>query len=283
MKIKLKKTVARNSAVDEYDIKQIKKALNRLGYYAPLEATGITGIPDAALFEALKRFQEEHGIRATGEAKPGDETVQALSREAAKTPDGSYIWRTVEDDKVRSAHAQYNRKIRQWADAPDPGEEFNCRCWAEPVKASTPKADCDKVRRKFVEAQNRVKDLSEKFNDLLLRLDKLVEENNQLIKNTQKSLGVTLVAYLLTLPFDKLGVLGDLLQRYFQSIISKELIEAAKKFMQQLWATKQKIQYTKDQTAIVFIQLENASKELEKIKENLKACEENGKKITIKQ
>jgi peptidoglycan hydrolase-like protein with peptidoglycan-binding domain len=135
MKIELTKPFARNSRVDEYDVRQIKKALNRLGYYAPLESTGITGIPDAAVFQALKTFQQEHGLSITGSAKPNDDTVQALNREAAKTPSGSYIWRTVEDDKVRSSHVQYNRQIREWADAPDPGEEFNCRCWAEPYDA----------------------------------------------------------------------------------------------------------------------------------------------------
>jgi hypothetical protein len=56
-----------------------------------------------------------------------------LNSEAAKTPNGKYIWRTVEDDRVRDTHAQYNRTIREWGDSPDPGEEFNCRCWVEAV------------------------------------------------------------------------------------------------------------------------------------------------------
>jgi peptidoglycan hydrolase-like protein with peptidoglycan-binding domain len=156
MKIKLQKPFARNSKVEEYDVRQIKKALNRLGYYAPLESTGITGIPDAAVFQALKTFQQDQSLPATGTAKPGDETVIALNRQAAKTPDGSYIWRTVEDDKVRSAHVQYNRQIREWADAPDPSEEFNCRCWAESV--STPEYaktqnDCSELEIEWINAE----------------------------------------------------------------------------------------------------------------------------------
>lgn len=59
MNIKLNKPFAANSAVDEFDVRQIKKALNRLGYYQPYEKTGITGIPDAAVFEALKAFQKD--------------------------------------------------------------------------------------------------------------------------------------------------------------------------------------------------------------------------------
>ncbi len=109
--------------MEDYDVKQVKKALNRLGYYQPYEKTGITGIPDRQVFDALKKFQEDYGLRATGEAKPGDETIQALSRESDKTPGGSYIWRTVEDGKVRANHAQYNRTIRAWSDSPDPGED----------------------------------------------------------------------------------------------------------------------------------------------------------------
>ena len=136
MPIELSKPLARDSKAEEYDVRQFKKTLNRLGYYQPYEKTGITGIPDDALFNALKKFQQDHGLNATGAARPGDETVKALDAEFAKTPDGYYIWRTVEDGKVRAVHAQYNRTIRSWADAPDPGEDYNCRCWAEPIDAS---------------------------------------------------------------------------------------------------------------------------------------------------
>ncbi|HQX27620.1 MAG TPA: hypothetical protein PKX38_06750 [Alphaproteobacteria bacterium] len=46
MKIELSKPFTPNSKVDEYDTRQVKKSLNRLGYYQPYEKTGITGIPD---------------------------------------------------------------------------------------------------------------------------------------------------------------------------------------------------------------------------------------------
>jgi len=59
----------------------------------------------------------------------------------AKTPDGYYIWRTVEDDRVRSNHAAYNRTVRAWSDEPDPGEEFNCRCRAEANEYHNPHWD----------------------------------------------------------------------------------------------------------------------------------------------
>ncbi len=134
MKIKLAQPFAASGNVDEYDVKQMKKALNRVGYYQPYEKVGITGIPDAAVFAALKTFQKDHGLSATGAAKPDDETIDALNSEAAKTPEGHYIWRTVEDGKVRKGHAAFNLTVRSWDDEPDPGEEFNCRCWAEPIE-----------------------------------------------------------------------------------------------------------------------------------------------------
>jgi SPP1 gp7 family putative phage head morphogenesis protein len=137
MNIKLNKPFAANSAVDEFDVKQVKKALNRLGYYQPYEKTGITGIPDADVFSALKSFQKNNGLQATGTARPGDETVSKLSSEAGKKKDGKYIWRTVGDSKVRKSHSAMNGTIRDLSDSPDPGEEINCRCWAEPV-------NCDK-------------------------------------------------------------------------------------------------------------------------------------------
>ncbi len=131
MNIKLNKPFAANSAVDEFDVKQIKKALNRLGYYQPYEKTGITGIPDADVFSALKSFQKDQGLQPTGTAKPDDQTVSKLNSEAGKKKSGKYIWRTVGDDKVRGAHAALNGTVRDLADSPDPGEEFNCRCWAD--------------------------------------------------------------------------------------------------------------------------------------------------------
>ena len=46
-----------------------------------------------------------------------------------------YIWRTQDDNKVRSNHAKFNGRVFSWDNAPPtghPGEDYNCRCWAEP-------------------------------------------------------------------------------------------------------------------------------------------------------
>lgn len=62
MKIELSKPFASSSLVEEYDVVQVKKALNRLGYYFPYEKVGITGIADKEVFETLKKFQKDRII-----------------------------------------------------------------------------------------------------------------------------------------------------------------------------------------------------------------------------
>jgi hypothetical protein len=47
-----------------------------------------------------------------------------------------YIWRTHGDDKVRPSHAANDGRIFALYNPPatgNPGEDFNCRCWAEPL------------------------------------------------------------------------------------------------------------------------------------------------------
>lgn len=48
-----------------------------------------------------------------------------------------YRWRTVGDERVRDSHDAKNGQIFSWDDAPadtgHPGEDFQCRCQAEPV------------------------------------------------------------------------------------------------------------------------------------------------------
>lgn len=135
MKIVLRQPLAANSAADSYDVRQIKSALNRLGYYQPLDTVGITDMTDRAMFEAITAYQRASGLPATGQLRPDDATIDRLNRDLSAAPAGFYIWRTVRDGKTRTAHAALDGQIRAWSDSPDPTEDFNCRCWAEPVRA----------------------------------------------------------------------------------------------------------------------------------------------------
>ncbi len=49
-----------------------------------------------------------------------------------------YIWRTMDDEKVRPSHAANDGIVFAWDIPPPtghPGEEYGCRCWAEPLIA----------------------------------------------------------------------------------------------------------------------------------------------------
>lgn len=136
MKQTLNSPFASDRSVDGNDVRFMKRALNRLGYYTPPANIGITDIPDFDVFSALKKFQSSKGLMPTGTVKPGDATFKALTQALAqKKQHGAYIWRTVGDERVRSSHAAREGTVRLWSDAPDPMEEINCRCWAEEVKS----------------------------------------------------------------------------------------------------------------------------------------------------
>jgi Colicin E5 ribonuclease domain len=93
---------------------------------------GITGIPDQRMFDAIKSFQRMNNLRASGITRPDDETLRMMNLHLEARTSGLYIWRSVEDDKVRKEHAQYNRTLRDFSHSPAPGEDSGCRCWAAP-------------------------------------------------------------------------------------------------------------------------------------------------------
>ncbi len=48
-----------------------------------------------------------------------------------------YTWRGMMDDRERESHREHEGKVYRWDDPPAetgaPGEDYQCRCWAEPV------------------------------------------------------------------------------------------------------------------------------------------------------
>lgn len=43
-----------------------------------------------------------------------------------------YVWRTVGDDRVRDSHAALDGRTFAWGEGLEPGQDFGCRCTAEP-------------------------------------------------------------------------------------------------------------------------------------------------------
>jgi len=140
-------------------VRQVKVALNRLGFYMPDSKTGFTDADDAHYKDALYAFQRKATIPFgdTG-IRPGSATLRILNQELARQDDSAdwYIWHTVEDNHVRPDHAARDGQRFQWSHPPkggNPGEDYNCRCWAEPVtKAQHPWMDWVQERQAEREA-----------------------------------------------------------------------------------------------------------------------------------
>ncbi len=276
MTIKLSKSFAANGKVEEYDVRQMKKALNRLGYYQPYEKIGITDIPDRDVFEALKAFQKNHSLRPTGEASPGDETVQALDKESAKTPDGHYIWRTVEDEKVRSEHAQYNRTIRAWSDSPDPGEDYNCRCWAEPISIQEKygPSDCRKEQEKYDAAKERFQRLDERLKSLQKEIDVLQKEKDKLLKEIKHHMaGTALGMWVMDFPIAWLeGNIPNIMRKFAGSKVQKSLMDQLQDLFDKFTKLNTELKYKEDQKSIVAFQLLKSQSDVVENMQRLNLC-----------
>lgn len=84
------------------------------------------------------RFDEDNPnskIKVANENSPNPKIDEILEDDMNNNPEDYYIWHTKGDDKVRSSHAARDGKIFNYNVPPEggnPGEDYNCRCWAEP-------------------------------------------------------------------------------------------------------------------------------------------------------
>ena len=62
---------------DLKDVLKTKKALDTLGHFATPDY-GLTEFPDQPMFDAIKGFQRDHGLKEDGAMKPGGETAVRL-------------------------------------------------------------------------------------------------------------------------------------------------------------------------------------------------------------
>ena len=76
-------------------------------------------------------------IDVSGQYVPNPKIIEIVKDDMKRHEEDYYIWRTEGDDKVRDAHAAREGHIYNWHIPPvggHPGEDYNCRCWAEPYK-----------------------------------------------------------------------------------------------------------------------------------------------------
>lgn len=91
-------------------------------------------------FEAYLRHGTPIDLAAALEAKAKAKTKTKAKRGRQDQTTTHYIWRTQDDNKVRASHAANDGKIFAWDDPPatgHPGEDYGCRCWAEPYAPDT--------------------------------------------------------------------------------------------------------------------------------------------------
>ena len=84
------------------------------------------------------RNSDSHSqIDVANENSPNPRLKDILADDMDKNPQDYYIWRTKRDNRVRDKHAEREGKIFNRHIPPEggnPGEDYNCRCWAEPYK-----------------------------------------------------------------------------------------------------------------------------------------------------
>ncbi|MCR6629230.1 MAG: peptidoglycan-binding protein [Magnetospirillum sp.] len=83
----LNKAMGTNYTVDPGDIVSTKTALNQLGYYDVPPHRGIDDWTDDAMFNGIKAFQKDNGLKVDGLMRPGGPTESAISASLAEGGD----------------------------------------------------------------------------------------------------------------------------------------------------------------------------------------------------
>ena len=86
MPISLKKSVSSNANTDSGDVRHLKQALNRLGYYMPDRRIGISDTADTKLISAVKAFQKDRDLKVDGTLKPDGATLAMINQALAEGP-----------------------------------------------------------------------------------------------------------------------------------------------------------------------------------------------------
>lgn len=117
-------------------------------YFADIEKTVHQAMAQGLRHESLvSGLQERYGVaesRAKLIARDQVLKFQGSMNKLRQTNAGisKYIWRTVEDERVRSVHDDFDGETYDWNDPPGdgspeegthPGTAINCRCFADPV------------------------------------------------------------------------------------------------------------------------------------------------------
>jgi hypothetical protein len=116
-------------------------------------------------------------LKAKGGAGTTNPVTGLLEFYDADKKQGSYIWRTVGDGKVRSSHAERDGETFSWGHPPEgghPGEAYNCRCRAEERSCTTQRLKLDEIVKELTPLDNELRDLK---NRRIPNLEIKIEQN----------------------------------------------------------------------------------------------------------
>ncbi|MBF0326526.1 MAG: peptidoglycan-binding protein [Alphaproteobacteria bacterium] len=85
----LKDPIGTNYRVDPNDLMNTKRALNQLGYYNIPAHRGIDDWTDDAMFDGIRRFQRDNGLKVDAFMRPGGPTENAINQRLQRTSFGS--------------------------------------------------------------------------------------------------------------------------------------------------------------------------------------------------
>ncbi|MDP6643076.1 MAG: hypothetical protein QGF16_03265 [Rhodospirillales bacterium] len=83
-RLNLNATLAGDAPADQSDTINTKYVLQDFGYYVEPDY-GMTVYPDQRLFDGIRKFQKDNGLRIDGRMNPGGPTESALNIELRKT------------------------------------------------------------------------------------------------------------------------------------------------------------------------------------------------------
>lgn len=112
-------------------------------YFADLERLFAGGIESGQNTGSLRKVLEErYGVSRSRAQLIARDQISKLNGQIAQKRQSDlgieeYVWRTVGDERVRDSHAAKDGRRFRWDDPPadtgHPGDDFQCRCSAEPV------------------------------------------------------------------------------------------------------------------------------------------------------
>ncbi len=272
MRFKIINVVAPYSVADPEDVHALKVVLNRLGYYTPAPRIGIEEGRDLELFRSINQFQRDKGIEITSHIFPFSNTVHGLNKALSQQDQSErYKWRTVGDTHVRDAHAAREGQTFSWAQPPDgghPGEDYNCRCWAEPLGVKLKSLSCEAEEIAFQEASTKFQVWDAKKGNIEEKLQNLYDEHKSTIEEAEEIFGKLAVIEILS-PNNTAGAFLDFLtDQVTEKIADANLRKNSIKITQ----IRMRIQYFEQELRLVLLELERAIKEVIETKGKLEIC-----------